>query len=77
MAEVPTSHPHPNHYKQHLSEIEPRPAIFRSWERVRRQRVHWLVECIAETVSPSLVLVQFLSVLIAYSSVFFAIVMQV
>jgi len=33
---------------QHLAEIEYRPAIFRSWERVRQRRAQWLVECIAE-----------------------------
>ena len=51
MAGVSASHPHPNHHHQHLADIELRPPIFRSWERVRQRRVHWLVECIAEMVS--------------------------
>ncbi|KAI0250210.1 aquaporin-like protein [Lactifluus subvellereus] len=32
----------------HLVDVEPRPAIFRSWERVRYRRAHWFVECLAE-----------------------------
>jgi len=49
MAETSTSHLHPSsHHRQQLADIEPRPAIFRSWERVRQRRAHWLVECIAE-----------------------------
>jgi len=51
MAEVTSSHLHPIHHKAgnpHLSEIEPRPAIFRSWESARQRRAQWLVECIAE-----------------------------
>ena len=51
MAEVTSSHLHPIHRSPHLSEIEPRPAIFRSWERARQRRAQWLVECIAEMVS--------------------------
>ena len=54
MAGDPASHdPHlsTTTRAQHLAEIEYRPAIFRSWERVRQRRVHWLVECIAEMVS--------------------------
>jgi len=45
---VPSSHVHPVHYNQRLADIQPRPAIFRSWERVRQRRAHWLVECTAE-----------------------------
>ncbi|KAN0120665.1 aquaporin-like protein [Russula decolorans] len=48
MAEVTSSHLHPIHHTPHLADIEPRPAIFRSWERARQRRAHWLVECIAE-----------------------------
>jgi hypothetical protein len=36
----------------HLADVEPRPAIFRSWERARHRRAQWLVECVAEMVSP-------------------------
>ncbi|KAI9512105.1 aquaporin-like protein [Russula earlei] len=38
-----------NERHHHLADIELRPAIFRSWERVRNRRVHWLVQCVAET----------------------------
>ncbi|KAF8501655.1 aquaporin-like protein [Russula emetica] len=48
MAGVTSSHLHPIHHPLHLVDIEPRPAIFRSWERARERRAHWLVECIAE-----------------------------
>lgn len=50
MTGVSESHLNPSihHNQQQLAEIEPRPAIFRSWERVRQRRAHWLVECIAE-----------------------------
>ncbi|KAH9960826.1 aquaporin-like protein [Russula dissimulans] len=51
MAGAPASHLHLSTTSrvQHLADIEHRPAIFRSWERVRQRRVHWLVECIAES----------------------------
>ncbi|KAF8486092.1 aquaporin-like protein [Russula ochroleuca] len=48
MAGASPSHVHPIQHNHILADIQPRPAIFRSWERARRQRVHWLVECIAE-----------------------------
>ena len=38
--------------KVHLADIEHRPAIFRSWERARNRQAQWLVECVAEMVSP-------------------------
>jgi hypothetical protein len=52
MAGVTSSHLHPVHRTPHLADIEPRPAIFRTWERARQRRAHWLVECIAEMVTP-------------------------
>ena len=82
MTAASTSHlHHSGHHHQQLAEIEPRPAIFRSWERVRQRRAQWLVECIAEMVS----LLESLSSLLglirsvpnAYSSEFSAIVTQV
>ncbi|KAI9439990.1 aquaporin-like protein [Lactarius indigo] len=36
------------HRVVHLADVEPRPAIFRSWERTRHRRAQWLVECVAE-----------------------------
>ncbi|KAI0300944.1 aquaporin-like protein [Russula brevipes] len=54
MAMTEASSSRPNHsipHKHHLADIEPRPAIFRSWEKTRQRRVHWLVECIAEMVN--------------------------
>jgi len=49
MTEASSSRPnHSNPHNHHLADIEPRPAIFRSWEKTRQRRVHWLVECIAE-----------------------------
>jgi len=49
MTEASSSRPnHSNPHNHHLADIEPRPAIFRSWEKTRHRRVHWLVECIAE-----------------------------
>jgi hypothetical protein len=72
MAGVTSSHLHPI---PHLVDIEPRPAIFRSWERARKRRAHWLVECIAEMVTlPRLP--QYSPVLTVYSLLFSAIVMQ-
>ena len=53
MAGVTSSHIHPTHHTPHLADIERRPAIFRSWERARQRRAHWLVECIAEMVTLS------------------------
>jgi len=32
----------------HLADIMPRATIFRSWEKVRYKRIHWLIECIGE-----------------------------
>jgi hypothetical protein len=60
MAAVSESHLNTSihHNQQQLAEIEPRPAIFRAWERVRQRRAHWLVECIAEMVSLPLVRVR-------------------
>ena len=60
----------------HLRDVEPRPAIFRSWERARHRRAQWLVECVAEMVSPPRS-VNRAFVLTTCSSVFFATVMQV
>lgn len=60
----------------HLRDVEPRPAIFRSWERARHRRAQWLVECVAEMVSPPRS-VDRAFVLTTRSSVFFATVMQV
>jgi hypothetical protein len=60
----------------HLRDVEPRPAIFRSWERARHRRAQWLVECVAEMVSPPRS-VDSPFVLTTRSSVFFATVMQV
>lgn len=52
MAGASTTHlHHSDHHHQQLADIEPRPPIFRSWERARQRRAHWLVECIAEMVS--------------------------
>jgi hypothetical protein len=39
------------HQNVHLVDFERRPAIFRSWERVRYRRARWLIECLAEMVS--------------------------
>lgn len=75
MTEVTSSHLHPIHHTPQLADVEPRPAVFRSWERARQRRVLWLVECIAEMVTPSR-LPQYLPVLTVDSLVFSAIVMQ-
>jgi hypothetical protein len=75
MAGVTSSHLHPVHHTPHLADIEPRPAIFRSWERARQRRAHWLVECIAEMVTPPR-LPQCSPVLTVHSLVFSAIAMQ-
>ncbi|KAF8486094.1 aquaporin-like protein [Russula ochroleuca] len=48
MAGASSSHVYPIQHNQILADIQPRPAIFRSWERARQRRVHWLAECIAE-----------------------------
>jgi len=47
MTGINTSQLHHNH-NVHLVDIESRPAIFRSWERVRYQHAHWFIECLAE-----------------------------
>jgi hypothetical protein len=60
----------------HLVDFEQRPAIFRSWERVRYRRARWLVECLAEMVNGPYIC-YYLSVLNIHSSAFSAIVMQV
>jgi len=36
------------HQNVHLVDFEQRPAIFRSWERVRHRRARWFIECLAE-----------------------------
>jgi hypothetical protein len=41
----------PHNRNVHLVDFESRPAIFRSWERVRYRRARWLFECLAEMVS--------------------------
>ncbi|KAI9461641.1 aquaporin-like protein [Lactarius psammicola] len=46
MTEITTQTRHDS--KVHLADVEPRPAVFRSWERVRQRRAQWLVECVAE-----------------------------
>jgi hypothetical protein len=75
MAEVTSSRLHPVPHTLHLAEIEPRPAIFRSWERARQRRAQWLIECIAEMVTlPRLPRCS--SVLTVHSLVFSAIAMQ-
>lgn len=78
MAGVTSSQLHPVHHTvhtPHLADVEPRPAIFRSWERARERQAHWLVECIAEMVTlprrP-----QYSPVLTVHSLVFSAIAMQ-
>ncbi|KAH9994843.1 aquaporin-like protein [Russula vinacea] len=53
MTGVPSTHVHQIQQNYQLRDIEPRPAIFRSWERTRQRQVHWLVECIAEMVTTS------------------------
>jgi hypothetical protein len=53
MAGASSSHVYPIQHNQILADIQPRPAIFRSWERARQRRVHWLAECIAEMVTTS------------------------
>jgi hypothetical protein len=53
MTGVPSTHVHQIQQNYQLADIEPRPAIFRSWERTRQRQVHWLVECIAEMVTTS------------------------
>jgi hypothetical protein len=77
MTGAPSPHVHPIHHKERLADIEPRPAIFRSWERARQRRAHWLAECTAEMVTLLRRLPQHSHVLTVDSSEFFAIVMQV
>ena len=74
MTGVPSTHVHQIQHIHQLADIEPRPAIFRSWERTRQRRVHWLVECIAEMVITSSSAV--ISSLTLDSSAFSAIAMQ-
>lgn len=75
MAGVTSSHLHPIHHTPHLADIERRPAIFRSWERTRQRRAHWLIECIAEMVTlPRLP--RYSPVLTAHSLPFSATAMQ-
>ncbi len=76
MTGVTSSHLHQVHHNPHLADIEPRPAIFRSWERARQRRVHWLVECMAEMVTLPRLL-QYSPVLTVNSLVSFSIAMQV
>ena len=75
MAVVTSSQLHQIHHTPHLADIEPRPAIFRSWERVRQQRARWLVECLAEMVTLPCI-PQHSPVLTVHSLVFFSIAMQ-
>ena len=35
----------------HLADVHTRPKVFSVWERYRHRQAHWLVECLAETVS--------------------------
>ena len=36
----------------HLADIKPRSNARVAWERVRHRQAHWVVECLAEMVSP-------------------------
>lgn len=35
----------------HLADVAPRPAYLTKWEKMRHNKVHWLVEMVAEAVS--------------------------
>ncbi|KAI0065761.1 aquaporin-like protein [Artomyces pyxidatus] len=36
------------HQTFHLADIQTRPRLLRSWERVRHRQAHWAIECLAE-----------------------------
>lgn len=46
-----TMHQLPRKDVVHLADVHTRPKVFSIWERYRHRQAHWLVECIAETVS--------------------------
>jgi len=43
------AHPLPQPNFTHLADVVTRPALLNSWERVRHRKVHWMVECAAES----------------------------
>ncbi|KAI0264432.1 aquaporin-like protein [Gloeopeniophorella convolvens] len=47
MTGIPTSQL-PHYPNTHLADVDVRPTVLRSWERVRHRQAHWFVECVAE-----------------------------